>query len=574
MPYPVLPVVVESSGDEVVVDVDPIELVLELSAVVSSGVTVPSTPPDPGEVPEWTVRVVKMDGELVGHLENATVETITKTLGAEDEFAFSSPKYDPATMLVRPLREVQVYRFDNLKTWGPVVSAAGTSSEGSIGFAGRGVYWYFRRRFFGTAERRNMLPNGDFELGAADGTLGGYLPGWTTVGDVQRRHWTAATKPGGHGLPDPLRGEKAISLASDEEGQNGYVRSRFEYRTEFPPGQRLTFAAWVYIADGWIGPAALNLGLYVERIVGGVRETASWALIDDDTKRDDWVRLECSMIVRPDRDGYVEVRLYSPAGWVVWDEAVSVLMESTGAGFTPTDQVNIAGTIVRYGQEGRGKSPLNIGTSTPATGVLRRRAWQHADHEWLSTALEELAAHTDGFDFDVLLTPVSRTYRTHFPGKGRDLSGDVVLTLGAPADGGNIASYTISEDGANVSTSIVARGAGDGPDREEGGAIDADELDGLVLEQYLDAPTGLPIGELDDYAANELEVSKDVVEVLELVTHQGAGDLIDTLEEGDFVSVLIDDGYVQVDAVYRIVRLVIVCRTNTLAVTVNRIGAH
>lgn len=544
-------------------------LTLELSLVAVAAVVVPpAAAPDPDR--PWSVVSVDQYGTVLGPIPNANPGTITKTLDAEDEFTFTSPKYDPATSLLRPLSEVQILRGDRVKTWGPITGDSASSADGAAGFAGRGVWWYFRRLFFGTAERTNMIRNGTFELGPADGTLSTPIPGWSKVGGLTARHYTSATKPGGHGLPDPLRGTKAVALASDEENANTYLQARFPYRTDFPPGQRLTFAAWVYIGDGWIGPAAMALGLYAVRMVDGEVETQAFAAITDETERGDWVRLECSFIVRPHRDGYVEVRLYSPAGWVAWDEALSVLMESTGAGFAGADQVELAATIVRYGQTGVGKTSKNVGTYCLPTGVHRVRAWQHADHDWLADAVAELAAFTDGFDFDVELTRTSRTFRTYFPRKGTDRTEDVILRLGAPADGGNVASYSYSRDGGSVATSVVSRGRGDGPDREEGAAMDATALDGLILEDFVDAPANLPIGELDDYAEAQLESKRDVIEVLEVVTHEGAGELIDLLETGDVVGADMEDGFVVIGGTWRVVKMIITCRGDTLTLTLNR----
>lgn len=567
MPYPLLP----PAGPAIPEPVDPagFDLVLEVGRAVGSARPVPGTYPD-DDAPGWTVDVVNIYGELVTELPNANPGTITKTLGDADEFSFASPKYDPATAEVVPLlHEAKIRRNGLLKAWGPIVADSAGSADGVVPFGGKGVWWYFRRRYFGTARRTNMITNGGFETGPATGVMNAAIPGWVRRGGARTRHWTAATKPGGHGLPDPLSGTKAVSMDNSGTGENAYISTRFAYRTNFPPGQRLTFAAWVYIADGWIGPAALSLGLYVSRIVGGIATIQKGEPIDDDTPRGEWVRLETSIIVPPRQDGEIEVRLYSPGGWVVWDSALSVLMESTGAGITPTDQVELAATVVRYGQTGRGKSPLNIGTDTPPTGVLRRRAWQHADHAWLADSVAELAAFPDGFDFDVVLTESTRTFRTYFPRKLTDRSATVVLRLGAPADGGNVASYTRSRDGGSTATSVIARGAGEGPDREEGAAIDASALGGLILEQYVEAPEDLLIGELDDYAEGDLEVRRRLVEVLNVTTHEGAGALIDLLDTGDLVRVIIDDGAVQIDDVYRVVQMVITCATDTLALVLN-----
>jgi hypothetical protein len=567
VPYPLLPPAVGGTGEPVDVVTAGVDLELELGFSAGAPRARPET--WPAEDPAWIVRVVDRSGNVLEELEHANVGPVVRTLNGEDEFSFSSPKYDPATLAVELAGEAQVLRKGVVMAWGPVVGDDASSADPKVSFTGRGPWWYFRKRFFGTADRRNFLTNGDFETGAASGVLNASIPGWTRVGGARSRHWTTATKPGGHGLPAPLSGTKAVSLDSGIAGQNAYLRSRFSYRTSFPPGQRITVAAWYWIGDGWIGPAALGLGLYVGRRVGGEFTVQNAAAVDNDSPRGEWVRLETSIIVPPNEDGEVEVRLYQPAGWIVWDAAVSVLMESTGAGFTPTDQTELAATVVRYAQTGRGKSSLNVGTDTPPTGVLRRRAWQHADHQWIADAVTELGTLPDGFDFSVDVDERSRTFRTHYPRKGVDRSDDVVLRLGRPEDGGNLSSYRRGREVGSSATSVVTRAQGDGPDREEGGAIDPAALDGLVLEDLVDAPSNLTIGDLDDFAADELEVRKRPAVVLEVTTYGGAGALIELLDVGDLVRVVIDDGYVQVDAVFRIVRLSIDPKTETMVLTLN-----
>lgn len=574
MPLPLLPYV--TLPDPEPAEPLSIDLELELGIAAGSSRTRPGEYPNPEDAPGWVAKMVTRNGTVLAELPYANVKTLTKTLGAEDEITLESPKVHPSTKEIRRLREIQIYRNDDLKSWGVVTGRSGSSSAGARGFAARGLWWYFRKRFFGTATRRNMLTNGSFELGAATGVMNAPVPGWTRVGGARLRHWTAATKPGGHGLPAPLRGEKAISLDSSAAGENRYVRTRFSYRTEFPPGQRLTFAAWVWIGDGWTGPAALGLGLYVVRVVDGEAETQAFVPVDEGTPQGEWVRLECSMIVRPYRDGYVEVRLYSPGGWVAWDEAVSVLMESTGSGFAGADQTALAGTFVNYAQTGRGKSPLNIGTNTPATGIIRKRAFQHADHEWISDAVDEVRSFPDGFDHSIEITPTTRTFTTHFPMKGTSYVEDLTLRLGRPSDDppGNLSSYSESEDAASVVTSMIARGRGDGPDREEGAAVDTSDVDGLVLDGYVEAPEDLLLSELDDFADTELWMRNEPVQVLEVTIRPGAELdgvlLIDLLETGDLVHVEIEDGDLEVDDVYRILKISIDCPTDAATLTLNR----
>lgn len=532
--------------------IDGIDLEVELGEPIASSSSIPGQYPNPADAPGYTLRAVTMFGEVLGELPVAKAETITRTLNGEREATISSPKAHPSTALLSPFVEVQIHRNGALRFWGPLVGDSSSSDQGATGFPARGPWWYFRRRRFGTANRTNILRNAGFEQDFAAWRAVGTTPEIRTADELEVADPPAA----------PLTGSKvAAGLVGD--GESAYLIQRRSYRTEWPAGQLLTLAAWVYLY-AYTGPAAGGYGLYLSRVVAGEVIRTAIAEIDDDTPRGQWTRLETSLVVPPFEDGVLEARLYFPGGASFWDHAVLVLMESTSSAFDGDDQTELARKVIRYAQHGRGKSDLNIGTATAPTGVVVRRAWQHERHEVISDAVSELAAGPTGFDFSIDLTETTRTFRTHYPRKGTDRRGELTLELGV-----NVARYSRLRDGTTAASSVVVKAPGDGPDREEGGSIDTSNLGGLILEDVIDAPESLPISELDDFAEEEREARDDVIPVLELVTYQGAGDLLELLETGDVVDVVIDDGSVQVNAAYRIVRIVERCRDETLVVTGN-----
>ena len=565
-------VVVEVQPHPITVEPAPVDVEVSPGLSVGSARTRPAEYPNPDLAPGWSIVPVTMDGAPLGDLPHAFPSTWTRTIGQEDEVAFTSPKYDPATELLgAPLTEAQLWRNEDLKTWGPVLGDNGGSASGAVSFTMRGVWWYFRRRFFGTANRLNMITNGDFEDG---------LAGWRTFGGADPTVFDAEL---GEALGvEPLTGTKAIAFLSSA-GQNYYVRRRWSFSTNWPPGQLVTIAAWVWIhPDFWTGPAGFAAGLYLHRVVAGQVIRQAVATIDDETPRGEWTRLETSLIVPPYQEGVLEARVFGAGGLTAWDSVRAVLMESTASDFGGMDQTDLARRVIRYAQVGRGKSSLRVGTDTPPSGVNVVRAWQHADHEWIDKAITDLGQQADGFEWSIDVTPSTRTFRTHYPLRGVDRSATLTLRLGRAEEGGNLASYTRSRDGASVATSIVARAPGDGPDREEGIAVDTTGTGGLVLDSLIDAPDDATVNDLDAVAEDELAAVGAVVPVVEVSTHPGAVaivdgnpvDLIDLLDVGDRVTLDVDDGFVQIGGVWRIVRITVTCRTNVATLALNRWDAE
>lgn len=516
--------------------------------------------------PLYTMRVVTRGGAVLANMPFANPKTITKTLNDADEVSFDVAKVDAGLGSVELLsREVQVFRGGKLMSWCVPLGCQRSSGAGAVPFSASGLWWYFKRAFFGTADRENMVPNGDFEQGANDGSPSSPIPGWTSAGTTSYPYSTG-TKPAGHGLPNPLTGVTAVALSTASGGGDTYMATHWSYRTEWPPGQLVTFAAWVYLA-AYSSPAGYDLGLYARFVVGGKVLTHCLAEIDDDTPRGEWVRLECAMVVPPYLNGYIEVRCYGPGGWVAWDSVASVLKESTSSVIGGDDIAQMAGRIVRYRQNGRGKLSVNVGTYTPSSGTTLFRAWQHADHEWISGAVEDIAKLEGGFDFDIEVTPSTRTFVTYSPQKGADRTGSVTLALGRPGVGA-ISAYSHNVDASPTTTALVTRAPGDGPDREEGAAFAVDAYGGLVLEDVVDAPDRLPLGDLDRYAAEVLDSRDAPVEVLTATLHPGL--LVDVLETGDRVTADISDGWVVVNGTWRIVKLALDCPADTLTLTLNR----
>lgn len=477
----------------------------------------------------YRVDVVDVNGSLFGTLINARVGRYSWELNAAGTADFTLATTDPDAYLVRPGREVQIWRNGSLVWWGPIVRPQAGLRETTWQCAS--LLWYFERRFMGRADRTNLLTNGNFEAGETN---------WTFAGGVT------------HAVDTTLKveGTKSLRLAGVTADHTGYAHQTIPAWTQYhPDGDYLTVSTWVFVPSGdYLGGAIGDLGLVaIHRNSAGATVDAQFVTIDDATIKNKWVPLEVGIAAVKTGDT-IQVKLYPPHGTAYFDLVTLTAMESLS--FWPTaDVATVVAGIVNYAQD-RGvfthrKSDLNIGVAAAATGTSVDRTYQFAEHPNVADSLLEFV-RMGIIDVDIVISPSTRTFTTYAPSKG-SLFG-TLLELDV-----NVADFTWSWDGENAASTVVILGPGDGPDRPEGVATDTAFLDGLSLEMVEQAPDDATVGELDAVAAERLEVAA-TPEILEVTTLPGVG-IIGNLTVGDTAPVRIHHGWIHIDTVWRVARI-------------------
>lgn len=487
----------------------------------------------------YTIVAVDMAGTPYGTLTNATLTSLSWELNGPGAAAFTMATTDADADLAIPGREIQIYNNGDLIFWGPIVRPQAGLRETTWQCAG--LLWYFDHRFMGRADRVNLLTNGDFEAGET---------GWSFSGV------THAIDTG-----TVLEGSKSEKLTGTTADHITYASQTYTHTTQyFPTGDAITVAAWVRVpTTGYVGGAFEDWGLMARHLnsVGTVID-AQVTTINDDTVKDVWLPVE---VVIPNvmLGDTIQVRLYPPHGIAYWDLVTLTLMESLSFGYPDgVDAADIASGIVDYAQDNdpaftHGKSDLLIGTAGGATGTLLTRVYQFAEHRNIGDALTELT-RLGILDFDIALTTTTRTFTTYAKsadarGLGKGVLYGTTLELDV-----NVADFTYSWDGEQGASSVVLLGPGDGPDRPEGGAVDASFLGGAYTMEIVEtAPDDVTIGQLDARAAERLAVAARP-EILEVTTLPGSG-VIGDLLVGDTVPIDITHGWVTIADTYRVVRI-------------------
>lgn len=492
---------------------------------------------------DYTVVVVDKEGTPFGTVDDARISAVSEELNAAGGVTVTLATTDPDAALMQPGREVQVYR-DGITDpifWGPIVRPKAGLDESSWQCAG--LLWYFAHRFMGRADRVNQLTNGDFEAGEAAWGFAGVTHSVNTDMDFV------------------LEGSQSLRLEGTSADHATFAYAGWDHPVGgFPGGDYITASAWVYVPSAdYVGGAANDYGLVIINRRGGeVVGGAASEGIGDDFTFDQWVQLEVGVggVIEGDA---VEVRLFPPHGVAYYDLVTLTFMESLSFGYPgpAVDVTDIIEGIVAYAQDrapydfDHGKSDLNIDLAGDPTGITRQVAYQFEEHRNVLDAIMEYV-RAGYCDISVALTPTTRTFTVHTPRKG-SLYG-TTLTLGTADTPGNLKDFTYSSDLENGASHVVLLGPGDGPDRPEGGAVDASFVGGAFTAEIVEtAPDDATVGQLDARAAERLATAAHP-EILEVTTLPGAG-IIGTLEVGDTVAVDIAHGSVEVDDTYRVARI-------------------
>ena len=531
------------------------------------------TYPAGGSTGGYQIIVVGYDGARValGELINAEGDKCSWRLNAAGTATFSIPTLDSRASTIQGLaREVQIWRHGRLLWWGPIVRPEASAKRVTVQC--RSLEWYFDRLFFGRADRANLLTNPSFETGDTTG-------------------WTAFNSTPVATQSLFIEGAWSVRLEQITAGQEAYIEQVLDDYGATGVGSVLTLAGWYYIpADTWDGPAIESKGVTIER-----RESASSTqleiathFIDDATPRGSWQRFELLVHMPPDAVEDIVIRLWNPADVIHFDALSLTLMESISSVSSATDftsdLADLFTLIVQHAQDTSfGKDDKNIDVNAALTGIRVERHYQFAEHPNIGGALRQFT--DEGLcDWSVEITPTTRTATLYAPTKGSHKPQFRIYLYGNATEGttkANVADdLRFSFDGEQGANSIVVLGPGDGPDREEGGAVDNSVFSGHIYEEVVSSPPEATINSLDNQANEFLDAFKtpEILRVtyLPMIRPGDTGydvtrDPIDSLHVGDTVPVEIDYGWLQVDANFRIIAKEVDMKRDLATYDLNRV---
>lgn len=471
----------------------------------------------------WTAKVVDRYGTVLATLPRAEIAKVARRINQHGVAGFALSRLDATAYDAIDLAacELQVFRGESLRFWGPILTEPSTSTEeGMVSFGAAGFWSHFGYRLVGgwTPWSRNYIQNYRFDDGLAR---------WVPVGDASVDTVVFET------------GSKSALL----EGDAASVSQSFN--VDLAIKFQLIVAARVRVGSGITSGRGLEVS--VPGVQGGDQFKA--APITSATPRNTWTTLTAVLNV----EGRVGARTASVALFGASGDDVNVdnvtatiypitaLIESQPADPETDDMGTVISQVIQATNTG-----LNVGVDSPVTGVMV----PYTPAEWVDKTTEEVVrifeGREDGIDFAEVFTPTSRTIRTFYPRQGVDWDpGD--LTLSCP---GNLTKLKRSRNGTDLVSEVTM--IGDGGYR--GVARDENALGGLVRQKVMRAPAGVPIGDLEGRARKELRLTVDAVTAIEAEMTMDAF-LASGLDMGDRVLVEADADALQVDTICRLVAI-------------------
>lgn len=530
---------------------------LPFSVAVSAPTPIVYKRPAGGVSGGYQARVVDKTFTLVedGALKKVTWEgPITLALNEPAAWGFRMPTKDRKLRACVPIaREVQIWRHGRLLTWGPITRKDTGAKTTRVQC--RGPEWYFDHRHVGRADRNNLLPNGDWNSTYSPWTVHNTTP----VIDTSR--W--------------LTGGASLRLEQTTALQEAYMEYVLDDYVATGVGSAITLAGWYYIdPDGWVGESFQSYGVSIRRLHATTGEVLQSDIheIDGETPKGKWLRFELVVNMPPDAVEDIEVRLWSPGGRIYYDAFSMTLMESVSSVSSADDFTGDVATVmamlVAHAQDPAfGKSNLNIAVDAPLTGSRIAIHYQMAEHAPIGESLRDFPRQ--GYpDFWI---DNNRTLHTAGPGtlmRRGTYKPEWRATLIQRADGtavGNVTTAGMGRvfDGEQAVSSATILAQGDGPDREEGGYIDALAYDGTTMEVVEAAAPEAPIDALDRLAYERVQEGKQAESISwEYVK----SDMIGELWPGDIVPVLFDYGDFDQTGDWRLQRVIIDPKRDRLAV--------
>lgn len=462
-------------------------------------------------------------------------------LNGTDHVYFSVSLEDPALLLhgldqeLVMLYEAEAWRNGVLVCAGPLLTLDLDTETGSSTFHLVSWWHYFHRRYFGRADRINLLSNGDFDVDftdwsdfgtgmtsktidssvVAEGTASAKLIGTSNhTGGITQTLASTITHSYGPGLPLYLNLECQVDTAANVNF--GRV-----------PGQGTTVAE---LQIDWAG-GSFTQPINLQQGFG----TSAFG------------RLITGVLLAAGVTYTVTVRLYAIDGIIWWDAGQVFFRDSTTVTYPSQDQAVLFSNVLSYAQDpSSGKSDLGVAISAPSTTVQVLLGYPHEAHENIGDAIIALTQRVNGFDFHCDYP--NRTVVLDYPQRG------AVKVQWSLALARQLAKLQLTIDGSQVETSHVV--LGNPQFSEEGGAVDTSSYNGLILEGVTRAPVSYTLRELDHLAEEALRQRATPMLTPSITVNQASGDLAGSVVPGDVLPVQVQRGWLDLAVNLRVVTLI------------------
>lgn len=448
----------------------------------------------------WQAFVVDQYGAMVSALPVTSWGALVERRGEASTMSLGIPwaHVDDAPIITS---EVQVYRDEKLMFWGVPVQRQWGAADSMVSVALVDLSWWLTRRLCTQDALEDLVRNGGFEVG---------LTRWSkNNATVDATVFDTGTQSA-----------KLTSLSSHITQQTTVDRAGTYAVSARVRVDNATFVG--------VGPeSGLEVGAMAYTGVGGGRDVYAYGYVTGSTPRDQWVTLAGTVTLATDGPWTLFWKIHGIDGDLNVDNVhvrpYRIPRRTEAAGiFAPEDIPQTdTGRLARQLVTGA-LVDLNFSVMGSDSGIEiddEVGAW---DGVYAWEALDVLRRIEFPIDWSLLITPTTRTIRIWTPATARN--GLHAITL----DPDKVSSSSGTDDGATART--VAWVIGDGGFSV---SVDAGGWDGLRIDEVVRAPTGTPVAELDGVGRSHLGASLGRVQSLSVTTHEGAVEMIDTIQVSD-----------------------------------------
>lgn len=226
--------------------------------------------------------------------------------------------------------------------------------------------------------------------------------------------------------------------------------------------------------------------------------------------------------------------------------------------YVDDDQLLIARDLVDYAQDiARGpQADIGVETGTELTTdnggdeQLRTITYKGNEFQNIGSMVENLSALSNGFDFrietDIVANEPQKKFKVFYPSAGRQTG--LRFELGV-----NIYTYTHIVDATVMARRVFSLGAAEGDNRVVGRQDDAEFTSFPMREATFTHSSVQEQATIDAHAYSDLERVRRRREVPTLIV-QAIEPPVGSYACGDLMDVVIDDGYVQVNKLHKLVQ--------------------
>lgn len=517
----------------------------------------------PAGTGDWRAVLVDADGDTVHRMPDVTIGDIVETLNDVTTSSVRIPLRTPAASAIDdrepfPELEVQIWRGNQLRLWGPITAVA--VDDDTLTARVADAPWHLGRRHVGQLGNEFGGKPPYYHDPAVNLRFAtGNIDGWSVLRTISIGEFVGFGTPHPAAITvDPTRrlpsGESAVRCHAEADPLDNY--QLYQDLAVVPPQNgrelRMTLSGWWYLpTDGGFAPNNQRMGLLLAPLIDDPTLPADYyrpydvgfSILDDTCPRGQWFYQECQVDVPAGAvPRLVHVAVCFPQG--ISYVAGLDLQVDDGLLYDESPSTMGAGLVMHAQDPAFDRDDVNIDWWANTIGDREVREYRFADHTNILDAIGALARE-GWFDWWCSYTATTRVMNFQARRRGNHQTRCRVHVI----DGGASNVAAISKARTVGATSVAAQSRS----RDTGNHEHANHTSGLTLEEIFVADR-----EPADYDLPALADQRTLLttrpHALTVTTHTGDERFLTSIQVGDTTDITSTQPGALADGVYRLTR--------------------